>query len=58
LVKEELKKEIIEILEFNENETQHNEATIYPNIWDIMEAVLRETHSSEYLQKETRENIQ
>ena len=36
-VKEEIRKEIKEYLEFNENE-----ATIYPNFWDIMNAVLRE----------------
>jgi hypothetical protein len=36
LVKEEIKKAIKDFLEFNENE-----ATTYPNIWDIMKAFLR-----------------
>ena len=36
LVKEGIKKEIKDFLEFNENE-----ATKYPNIWDIMKAFLR-----------------
>ena len=36
LVKEEIKKEIKDLLEFNESDN-----TIYPNLWDTMKAELR-----------------
>jgi hypothetical protein len=34
-MKSEVKKEIKDVLEFNENE-----ATAYPNLWDTMKAIL------------------
>jgi translation initiation factor 2 beta subunit (eIF-2beta)/eIF-5 len=53
LANDEIKNEIKDFLEFNENE-----AITYLNLWDIMKAVLREKyHISEYLQKETGESI-
>ena len=52
IVKEEIKKEIKGLLEFNENE-----GTTYPNLWDTMKEVLGRKLSSECLQKETGESI-
>jgi hypothetical protein len=36
LIEEEIKKEMKDVLEFNENEVQ-----TYPNLWDTMKAFLR-----------------
>jgi hypothetical protein len=52
LVKENIKKEIKDFLEFNENE-----GTTYLNFWDTMKAVLTGKLSSVCHQKETRESI-
>jgi hypothetical protein len=53
LVKEDIKKEIKDFLEFNENV-----ATTYRNCWYTMKAVLRGKLSSECLQKETGQSMQ
>jgi hypothetical protein len=45
LIREEIKKEIKDFLEYNENVD-----TSYPNLWDTMNAVLRVNLSFEYLQ--------
>jgi ribosomal protein L23 len=51
LVKEEIKKEIKDIFQFNENE-----CTTYCNLQNTMKAVVRGKLSSECLQKETGES--
>jgi hypothetical protein len=52
LVKEEIKKEIKDFLQSNENED-----TIYPHLMGTMKAMLKGKVSSECLQKETGEII-
>jgi hypothetical protein len=52
LVKELIKKEIKDFLEFNENQ-----GTTYPNLWGTMKSVVKGKLSSGCLQKQTRESI-
>jgi hypothetical protein len=54
LVKEEIKKEIKDFLEFNENEGRHN---IPKLIWHNESSAKMKTHGAEWLHKEIRERI-
>jgi hypothetical protein len=47
LVREEIKKEIVDSLEFNKNE-----GTTYLDLWDNESRAKRKTHSSEWLHNE------
>jgi hypothetical protein len=52
LVKEEIKKEIKEFLEFNENE-----ATTYPNVWETMKAGQKGKHIAVSASKKKLERV-